>query len=450
MLRFLLGLIVLLWPAAAQAEKRIALLIGNQAYVSDIGPLKNPHKDIRVVAAALAKVGFEKITQIKDANRDQILGAIHDFADQLGAAGEDPVGFFYYSGHGLAVAGDNFIVPINVKAMTRRDLDVFGVKLDDILGILNDKAPQAAHFVIFDACRSTLAGTRGSKGFVPAVEKAGALIGFSTAPGATASDQGQDGGPYATALAAELVVPGRSHSDVFFEVRTRVATASRHEQIPWTQDGLLRRITFAKESAKSAAPAAAKDPAAVRQVQDAADAEPTRREFTDPAVHGFPLAYNSPGLESNWGVADAFCQQEGYARALAYLTRLTDGRKHPVMKLRGGELCGHSSCLTLTRIDCVGAGYITRYSPPSAEPLKDRATFLEPLVDGYAVYFSSPGLQNNKGVADAFCHANGFAGAMGYLTQITDGRRVPVKKLGSGELCGDGNCLTLTRIDCAN
>src|SRR5215470_16694689 len=423
MLRLLLGLIVLLWPAAAQAEKRIALLIGNQAYASDIGPLKNPHKDIRVVAAALAKVGLERITQIKDANRNQILGAIHDFADQLGAAGEDPVGFFYYSGHGLAVAGDNFIVPINVKAMTRRDLDVSGVKLDDILDILNDKAPQAAHFVIFDACRNTLGGTRGGKGFVPAVEKAGALIGFSTAPGATASDQGQDGGPYATALAAELVVPGRSHSDVFFEVRTRVATASRHEQIPWTQDGLLRRITFAKESAKSAAPAAAKDPAALRQVQDAADVEPTRREFTDPAVHGFPLAY---------------------------LTRLTDGRKHPVMKLRGGELCGHSSCLTLTRIDCVGAGYITRYSPPSAEPLKDRATFLEPMVDGYAVYFSSPGLQNNKGVADAFCHANGFAGAMGYLTQITDGRRVPVKKLGSGELCGDGNCLTLTRIDCAN
>ncbi len=44
--------LLLLLPAAgiAQAEKRIALLIGNRAYDASVGVLKNPHNDIAVVA----------------------------------------------------------------------------------------------------------------------------------------------------------------------------------------------------------------------------------------------------------------------------------------------------------------------------------------------------------------------------------------------------------------
>lgn len=53
-------LLMLVPPTAiAQAEKCIALVIGNQAYATEIGPLKNPLKDIRSIGAALTKVGFE-------------------------------------------------------------------------------------------------------------------------------------------------------------------------------------------------------------------------------------------------------------------------------------------------------------------------------------------------------------------------------------------------------
>jgi branched-chain amino acid transport system substrate-binding protein len=243
-------LILVLLHSAAFAEKRIALVIGNQSYAREVGPLTNPHKDIRIVGAALAKVGFEIIAPVRDANRDQILYAAHDFADRLRAAGPDTVGFLYYSGHGVAVGGDNFLIPVNVKSTTRRDLDVGGVKLTEIINILNESAPQAVHFIVFDACRNNLGGIRGSKGFVPVAEKPGMLIAFSTAPGATASDDGKDSGPYAAALAAELVQPGLNHGDMFFEVRTRVAANTAQEQIPWTQDGLMRRVHFGGEVAK--------------------------------------------------------------------------------------------------------------------------------------------------------------------------------------------------------
>jgi uncharacterized caspase-like protein len=239
----LVGLLLVLMsiPLPALAEKRIALLIGNQAYATDVGPLKNPLNDIHLVGAALAKVGFEVMAPVQDANRGRILYAAHDFAGRLQAAGPEAIGFFYYSGHGVALDGDNFLIPINVKSTARRELDVEGIKLSDIINILNDRAPRAVHFIVFDACRNNLGGARGAKGFIPI--DACMLIAFSTAPGTTASDQGDNSGPYAQALAIQLVRPG-NHSDLFFEVRKRVADITAQEQIPWTMDGLMRRVHF--------------------------------------------------------------------------------------------------------------------------------------------------------------------------------------------------------------
>jgi len=101
---------------------------------------------------------------------------------------------------------------------------------------------------VFDACRNNLGGTRGSRGFVPVAERPGMFISFSTAPGSTASDDGQNGGPYAAALAAEIVVPRQNHGQMFFAIRKRVATTTQQQQIPWTRDGLLRRVHFSGES----------------------------------------------------------------------------------------------------------------------------------------------------------------------------------------------------------
>lgn len=156
-----------------------------------------------------------------------MLIAVHEFADKLKAAAPDAIGFLYYAGHGVAVGNDNVVVPVNVQGTSRRELEISGVRLGETIGILNEGAPQAVHFVVFDACRN-LAGGRGTRGFVPVAERPGMLIAFSTAPNTAASDgEGKSSGPYAAALASELVAPGRYHGDMFFEVRTKVANATR-------------------------------------------------------------------------------------------------------------------------------------------------------------------------------------------------------------------------------
>jgi len=63
-----------LMPSAAIAdvEKRIALLIGNEAYTSEVGRLANPHNDVVLLEKALKGLGFEVVTV-----RDASLGALH-------------------------------------------------------------------------------------------------------------------------------------------------------------------------------------------------------------------------------------------------------------------------------------------------------------------------------------------------------------------------------------
>jgi hypothetical protein len=54
-------LLLALLPAAAQAEKRIALLIGIQSYTSEIGRLANPHENIAMLEQTQKGLGFATI-----------------------------------------------------------------------------------------------------------------------------------------------------------------------------------------------------------------------------------------------------------------------------------------------------------------------------------------------------------------------------------------------------
>jgi Caspase domain len=169
-----LTIALLLLPTAlhAQAEKRIALLIGNKDYKAGVGALTNPLNDIRIVGEALKAVGFEVLKPVENAQRSAMLIAIHAFAAKLKTAGPGAVGFLYYSGHGIASAGENYLIPADVDEPSTVLLSVQGVKQSEVLGILRGEAPNAAHYLVLDACRHTLRGARGGKGSCPWGSKA--------------------------------------------------------------------------------------------------------------------------------------------------------------------------------------------------------------------------------------------------------------------------------------
>ncbi|MCB1512060.1 MAG: SUMF1/EgtB/PvdO family nonheme iron enzyme [Hyphomicrobiaceae bacterium] len=248
--RLLLLFVALTYAGSASAAKRVALLIGNRDYKLEVGQLANPFNDIKLIANSLRHIGFAKddIRILKNGTRRDILRAVEDHAQGLEAAGDGAIGFLYYSGHGVANQKDrrNYLIPVDVERFNA-DVWIDAVPLDDIVSKLSSRASKAANFVIFDACRNLLkTATKGSKGFVPVQSRLGMLIAFSTDPGQTASDEGRYSGPYASALAKELMTPGLNHLDLFQNVKEKVYSQTR-VQVPWTRDGMLQRIYLARK-----------------------------------------------------------------------------------------------------------------------------------------------------------------------------------------------------------
>jgi formylglycine-generating enzyme required for sulfatase activity len=238
----LFALLILLIAVPARAEKRIALVIGNKDYKTSVGPLVNPLNDAHLVAGALKSVGFDVLKPVENATRTDMLRAINAFASALKSAGSDAVGFLYYSGHGAASQGENYLIPIDVTEASTDELRILGVKQSEVLDILRTEAPNAAHYLVFDACRNNLqGGARGAKGFVAVEQQNGVLVAFSTAPGKTAQDTGSGSGPYAAALATELVKPGQTDLIMFHNVRIDVIDKTKRDQVPWFEDGIERR-----------------------------------------------------------------------------------------------------------------------------------------------------------------------------------------------------------------
>jgi Caspase domain len=235
---------------AAQAEKRIALLIGNKDYKPGVGALVNPLNDVRVIGDALKVVGFEVLSPVHNARRAEMLLAIHAFAARLKTVGPNAVGFLYYSGHGIASAGENYLIPVDLDEPSTVQLSVQGVKQSEVLAILRGEASNAAHYLVLDACRNTLQGSRGGKGFIPVGQQSGVLVAFATEPGKTATDSGLGSSPYAAALAEELVRPGQNDLLMFHNVRVAVIRKTGGDQVPWTEDGIQRpqRVLFGVQS----------------------------------------------------------------------------------------------------------------------------------------------------------------------------------------------------------
>jgi hypothetical protein len=243
-------LVVLLLSSGSHAESRIALLIGNQAYNDKVGPLKNPHKDIALVGAALEKLSFN-VTRIKDAGYRAIDAALKRHIQQVRRAGKDTISFVYYSGHGAADPDTqvNYLIPVDVSNADDAEVWTYSLDLKEIVNRLRDQSPDAVHYVIFDACREELRLTRDGakalerKGFVPVVNVSGVMIAYATAPGKTASDAGNGGGVYAKTLAEEIAKPGIESVMMFRNVQLKVKEAIGQD--PWLSFPTLPAVYFA-------------------------------------------------------------------------------------------------------------------------------------------------------------------------------------------------------------
>src|SRR5262245_41926091 len=133
---------------ASRTEKRVALLIGNEAYTSEIGRLANPHNDVALLEQALKSVGFDVAVE-RDAGLGALTRAVNAYARRLQTAGPSAVGFFYYTGHGASDGSTNYLIPVDVKTTETGELWDQSQRLTEITRKLKAEAGNATAFVVF-------------------------------------------------------------------------------------------------------------------------------------------------------------------------------------------------------------------------------------------------------------------------------------------------------------
>ncbi|MEC7256860.1 MAG: caspase family protein [Pseudomonadota bacterium] len=145
MIRILLVFLLLL-PSGALANK-VALVIGNAAYDS-VAVLDNPANDSRDVSRALARQGFDVIAA-NDLNRVKMRDTLREFRELADRA---EVALVYYAGHGIEIAGRNYLVPVDARLEDERDAELEMIDLDLVLGQIS--GAKALKMVVLDACRN--------------------------------------------------------------------------------------------------------------------------------------------------------------------------------------------------------------------------------------------------------------------------------------------------------
>ncbi len=235
--------------AATNVERRVALVIGNGAYLHTTA-LPNAPNDGRAIATKLRALDFEVLEGI-DLDRRNTEELIQQFARRLRGA---DVGLFFYAGHGLQVNGSNYIVPVDAMLEDESDLDFEAVRLDIVLAQL-ERQPRT-NIVLMDACRDnplarTLSRSMGAsrsaaigRGLARIDGSIGTLIAYATEPDNVALDGDGANSPFTEALLAHIDTPGLEVRQMLTRVRQQVIAATDRQQVPWDHSSLTGDFFF--------------------------------------------------------------------------------------------------------------------------------------------------------------------------------------------------------------
>jgi hypothetical protein len=254
--------------APAQAEKRVALVIGNNDY-KNVPKLQKAVNDARTMGDTLKQLGFSVMVA-----ENQTRAAFSQTLLAFDAAVEPgDTAFFFYAGHGFEIAGQNFLLPTDVPAAGEGQEELVrdaSILADRIIERLQNKKARTA-ILVFDACRNNpfeRSGTRavaGSGGLAPVTQlPEGVFSVFSAGPRQTALDRlsNDDNNPnsvFTRTFAKELLQPGENLVQVAQHTRrvvSEMAETVSHKQIPVYFDQMVDDVFLNGAAAKIRADAA--------------------------------------------------------------------------------------------------------------------------------------------------------------------------------------------------
>ena len=201
------------------------------------------------MAGALRNVGFE-VVEGTNLTRDKMTEKLLDFGKK--AQGAD-VAVFFYAGHGIAISGTNYLLPIDADIKSEMDVKL-GAAINIDLTLDQTMGDAKVKLVFLDACRdnpfaakiksnSATRSVNVQTGLAEMKSGEGTLIAFATGPGQTALD-GQEGtnSPFTRALLANITQPGVEIQQAMTKVRAQVNEETNKGQLPWGHTNLIGSV----------------------------------------------------------------------------------------------------------------------------------------------------------------------------------------------------------------
>jgi hypothetical protein len=219
-------------------ERRLALVIGNELYKRQ-NTLPNTSNDADSMQVALEYLNF-KVMKYKNLTKNGTANAIDQFQKEA-ATGYDVV-LVYYSGHGVSLKKENYLIPTDEQFNSPADADYEFYALSRLREKM-EEAKVPVKIIIWDACRDVPQlpidiskgivsrgleiSNRGTDGFFEA---------YATAMGQKAQDyviingQKSKNSPYTTALLQHIRRVNISISDVFTSARATLSEMDSSQQ----------------------------------------------------------------------------------------------------------------------------------------------------------------------------------------------------------------------------
>jgi uncharacterized caspase-like protein len=257
---WIVGSIVLATVAGmtpGHAQTRAALVIGNGSYWK-VPVLPNPTNDAGDVAGSLQRLGFA-VHRVTNGSLDEMRRALLDFVP---VARRSEMALVYFAGHGMEIAGENWLIPIDAELATDTAADQEAISLNTVLQIASEASKVG--LVILDACRNDPFAAQIQRGVAPRavgrglvrVEPPGSvLVAYAARAGTTASDGTGRNSPYTEALLHNIETPDLDIRHVFRNIRDEVIGATGQRQQPFVYGYLSREEIYLKPANQQPAPA---------------------------------------------------------------------------------------------------------------------------------------------------------------------------------------------------
>ncbi len=404
------GLVTMAAPA--QAEKRVALVIGNNDY-RNVPKLQKAVNDARTMGDTLKQLGFS-VMVAENQTRQAFSQTLLQF-DATIQPGD--TAFFFFAGHGFEIAGQNFLLPTDVPAAREGQEELVrdaSILADRIVERLQRRGTRTA-ILVFDACRNNpfeRTGTRavaGGGGLAPMTQlPEGVFSVFSAGPRQTALDRlsDSDDNPnsvFTRTFAKELLKPGDNLVQVAQRTRrlvSEMADTVHHKQIPVYFDqmvddvflnGLAKAQTEAVKPAEPPTKVAALPPVSVPRAPQNDSVNAPIASFSR-HNSGWTVVFSiaDPALGISWRIGES-----GEFRETGFIDTL-DPRTRKRMPNPSIELAADAPAATiqLRYVDASGelqGPFPIRFDPEAAL-IRDQRKILDMTATGWLSFREFNGL----------------------------------------------------------